>query len=215
MPGIAGGPMAGPVPPERGPAQDEGGPAADAGPPGLLATAVPAVLFLVLVAFMAVDLFEDVAHGATLSHLTGELLGMLVGLAGLAAMWRLLSAAMRRNRDLEVALDGTRADLRRWRGEAQEVLRGLGAAIDQQFGRWGLSPAEREVGLLLLKGLSLKEAAAARRTSERTVRQQALAIYRKAGLSGRAELAAFFLQDLLLPRDGGAAAGLASGPGRG
>ena len=69
-----------------------------------------------------------------------------------------------------------------------------------QFERWELSPAECEVGLLLLKGLSHKEVAATRDTSERTVRQQALAVYRKAGLSGRAELAAFFLEDLLLPR---------------
>lgn len=72
-------------------------------------------------------------------------------------------------------------------------------AIDRQFERWGLFAAEREVALLLLKGLSHKEVASARETSERTVRQQALAVYRKAGLSGRAELAAFFLEDLLLP----------------
>ena len=31
------------------------------------------------------------------------------------------------------------------------------------------------------------------------MRQQSLAVYRKSGLSGRAELAAFFLEDLLLP----------------
>jgi len=207
--------MTGPERQSREPVQEGGGAVADAGPPGVAATVVPAVLFLGLVVFMAADLLTDVAHGATLGHLTVEILGMLVGLVGLAAMWRLLRASLRRNRDLEVALDGTRTDLRKWRGEAQELLRGLGAAIDHQFERWGLSPAEREVGLLLLKGLSLKEAAAARRTSERTVRQQALAVYRKAGLSGRAELAAFFLQDLLLPRGGAAAPGLAPGPDRG
>ena len=207
--------MTGPEQATREPVRREGGGGADPGPPGVLATAVPAVLFLGLMAFMAVDLLSDVAHGASLAHMATEILGMLAGLAGLASMWRLLKASLRRARDLEVALDGTRSDLRKWRGEAQELLRGLGAAIDHQFERWGLSPAEREVGLLLLKGLSLKEAAAARRTSERTVRQQALAVYRKAGLSGRAELAAFFLQDLLLPRDGGAAEGLASGPDRG
>ena len=37
-----------------------------------------------------------------------------------------------------------------------------------------------------------------RATSERTVRQRAKDVYRKAGLSGRAELSAFFLEDLLL-----------------
>jgi DNA-binding NarL/FixJ family response regulator len=78
-------------------------------------------------------------------------------------------------------------------------LRGLGEAIDRQFVRWHLTPAEREVGLLLLKGLSHKEAAAARSTSETTIRQQALAIYRKSGLRNRSELSAFFLEDLLLP----------------
>jgi len=61
-----------------------------------------------------------------------------------------------------------------------------------------LTPAEREVGLLLLKGLSHKEAAT-RATSETTIRQQALAIYRKSGLRNRSELSAFFLEDLLLP----------------
>jgi DNA-binding NarL/FixJ family response regulator len=61
------------------------------------------------------------------------------------------------------------------------------------------SPAEREVALLLVKGLSSNEIATVRATSERTVRQQSQAVYRKAGVAGRAELAAFFLEDLLLP----------------
>jgi DNA-binding NarL/FixJ family response regulator len=53
----------------------------------------------------------------------------------------------------------------------------------------------------MLKGLRHKEIAKIRHTSERTVRQQALAIYRKAGLEGRTDLAAYFLEDLLPPID--------------
>jgi DNA-binding CsgD family transcriptional regulator len=98
-------------------------------------------------------------------------------------------------RDLEVA----RAEGAEWRMEMREVLRGLGEAIDGQFDRWALTPAEREVALLMLKGLSHKEIAAVREASERTVRQQARSIYSKANLSGRAALSAFFLEDLLLP----------------
>jgi hypothetical protein len=49
------------------------------------------------------------------------------------------------------------------------------------------------------KGYGHKEIAALQRKSERTVRQHAVAVYRKSGLSGRAELSAFFLEDLLLP----------------
>jgi len=184
------------------PAPAAEGQVAEARGPELAAAGVPAIIFLVIALFLVIDLVSDVNEGASAGHLAFEGAATLLSLAGFAAMWRLLQAERSRSRELEVQLDGTRADLVRWRNEAQELLRGLGVAIDRQFDRWGLSPAEREVGLLLLKGLSLKEAAQARQTSERTVRQQALAVYRKAGLAGRAELAAFFLEDLLLPRQG-------------
>jgi hypothetical protein len=55
--------------------------------------------------------------------------------------------------------------------------------------------------MLLLKGLGHREAAAVLERSERTVRQHAVSVYRKSGLAGRAELSAFFLEDLLLPVD--------------
>ena len=51
----------------------------------------------------------------------------------------------------------------------------------------------------LVKGVSLKEIAAERGTGEKTVRQQASQIYAKARLENRAELAAYFLEDLSLP----------------
>ena len=66
-----------------------------------------------------------------------------------------------------------------------------------QLGRWELTAAEKEVAILVLKGLSHKEVADVRKTSERTARKQARAVYKKAGLDGRAALSAFFLEDLL------------------
>jgi DNA-binding CsgD family transcriptional regulator len=101
-------------------------------------------------------------------------------------------------RDLELA----RAQGQRWRAEARSFLNGLGEAIEAQFSRWNLTEAEREVALLLLKGLSSKEVAAVRAVSERTIREQARSIYAKAGLTGRAALSAFFLEDLLAPIEG-------------
>lgn len=102
-------------------------------------------------------------------------------------------------RDLEVA----RLQGQRWRAESRTLLNGLGEAIDAQFSRWNLTDAEREVALLLLKGLSIKEAAAIRATSERTIRAQAASLYGKAGVTGRAALSAFFLEDLLAPMETG------------
>lgn len=95
-------------------------------------------------------------------------------------------------RDLEIA----RAEGDGWRSKVQSHLAGLKGAMDQQFQAWGMTAAEREVGLLILKGLSHKEIAALRATTDATVRQQAQAIYRKAGLPGKTAFSAYFLDDL-------------------
>lgn len=89
-----------------------------------------------------------------------------------------------------------------WRANAEQALAGFGLAIDRQFTTWQFTRAEREVALLLLKGLGHKQVAASLGRSERTVRQQAVEAYRKAGVQGRSELAAFFLADLALPGAG-------------
>lgn len=84
-----------------------------------------------------------------------------------------------------------------WRRRARTALAGLASAIDQQLQEWQLTPAERDVAFGLLKGFSHKRIAALSERSERTIRQHAIAVYQKAGVSGRAELAAFFLDGLL------------------
>jgi len=96
-------------------------------------------------------------------------------------------------RDLEIA----RAEGQAWRDNAQRHLAGLGEEIEKQFEKWQLTPAEREVGLLMLKGFSHRELAGLRGTTEATVRHQAQAIYQKSALPGRAAFCAYFLEDLL------------------
>lgn len=160
---------------------------------------LPAALLLLVAVLVALDVAADARAGSPASHLALELLIIAVALAGAVVLWWQLATSRRTARALRVDLRAAEESLARFREESQEAMRGLGVAIDRQFERWALSPAEREVALLLLKGLSLKEIGELRATSERTVRQQSLAVYRKAGLGGRAELAAFFLEDLLLP----------------
>ena len=157
-------------------------------------------IFAAVAVGIAVDLFTDYASGTGVAHLAAEAAVLALSTLGVALLLFRLRALRRETRDLVRTLEVTRHDAERWRREAADLLRGLGAAIDQQFERWQLTPAEREVGLLLLKGLSHKEIAEVRSVSERTVRQQARSLYAKAGVSGRADLAAFFLEDLLLPQ---------------
>jgi DNA-binding NarL/FixJ family response regulator len=155
--------------------------------------------FLLVAALLCIDYLSDApAHDARL-HAAIELSFMAVAVVAAMFSWSRFVTLRRRERLLARDLYRARAEAQRWKTEASDVLRGLGAAIDSQFERWGLSSAEREVALLLLKGLSHKDVAEVRGTSEKTVRQQSLAVYRKAGLAGRAELSAFFLEDLLLP----------------
>ena len=155
-------------------------------------TLIAVILLAIAVALIAIDLYIDFVEDVGLVHLIAEIFVFGVAIAGTVMMYR--------------RLDRTRADLAgalieadRWRQESRELLQGLGAAIEQQFGRWNLTAAESEVALFLLKGLSHKEIAALRNTSERTVREQSRSVYRKSGLAGRSSLSAFFLEDLLLP----------------
>jgi DNA-binding CsgD family transcriptional regulator len=164
------------------------------------------ILFVVIALLMATDLTIEFRRGESIALQSFELIIFTSALAGIAFHWWQMSAARRRSARLDAELAHARAevlrtsaDARRWNAEAQHALEGLGAAIDRQFDRWGLTPAEREVALLQLKGLRHRAIADLRHTSERTVRQQALSIYRKSGLDGRSDLAAFFLEDLLLP----------------
>lgn len=153
-----------------------------------------AILFIV-----AGDLVTDYQYGAGAVHVVAEgaiIALVVVGIGLLARRYVKLRSEARR---LEEKLEVTRDDAERWRREAKELLEGLGEAIDRQFDRWELTPAEREVALFLLKGFSHKEIAEYRNVSDRTIRQQAHSVYEKADVSGRAQLSAFFLEDLLLP----------------
>jgi len=173
------------------------------------------------------DIAFDVQEKLSLEHklVSNGVLG--VGIVGLAITGTWLAQSLKRERQLrhEAAslvqywqkreqelqaesaalaeqLQSSVIETNRWKREAGDLLAGLGVAIDAQFERWQLSPAEREVALLLLKGLSHKEIATVRHVGEATVRQQAQGVYRKSGLSNRNDLAAFFLEDLLLPSRG-------------
>jgi DNA-binding CsgD family transcriptional regulator len=91
------------------------------------------------------------------------------------------------------------------RKEAEERLRRASGVfmevLYERFADWGLTPAERDVALFAIKGLSTAEIAAVRATSEGTVKAQTNAIFRKAGVTGRPQLLSLFIEDLM--RDDG------------
>jgi DNA-binding CsgD family transcriptional regulator len=148
--------------------------------------------------------FEVVTEGAelTLLDLLCDAVSLLLTIGAAVGVALLLQRVHAQHeeqvalvRDLEVA----RTEGEGWRAKVQSHLAGLKGAMDKQFQAWGMTAAEREVGLLMLKGLSHKEIAALRATTDATVRQQAQSIYRKAGLPGKTAFSAYFLEDLFVP----------------
>lgn len=176
------------------------------------------VFLLTVVAGGLTDIALDRPQSWFTAHIAIEV-GMVAVSLSFAVLifsrWRRSQQALNQARASLAAttreLDERRAERDRWRASAEQVLAGFGQAIDRQFTTWQLTRAEREVALLLLKGLGHKQVAASLGRSERTVRQQAVEAYRKAGVQGRSELAAFFLADLALPGAGEQAGGQSGG----
>ncbi len=111
-----------------------------------------------------------------LSAAVGLVLGVVAG-----AM--LLRQAVRQRRLAE-------EKLRRASGVFMELL-------NERFAEWGLTPAEQDVALFAIKGMSTAEIATLRATSEGTVKAQTNAIYRKADVNGRPQLLSLFIEDMM------------------
>ena len=156
-------------------------------------------MVLLVVVGGTVDIVLDAPDSWWSVHVVYELFLIAAGLVGAVWLWLAWFNAERVNRRLRLSLEARREERDAWRASARRALEGLGSAVAQQFTTWSLTGAERDVALQLLKGRSHKEIARDTQRSERTVRQHAVAVYQKAGLAGRAELAAFFLEDLMLP----------------
>lgn len=156
-------------------------------------------LLLLIAALALADLALDGPRRLTDPHLWVEVLFLLLCLGSAAWLGRARVRAEGSLARVREALRQREGERDVWRRRAETALAGLGAAIDEQLTRWQLTPAEKDTALLLLKGLSHKEVAQVSARSERTVRQHAIAVYRKSGLAGRAELSAYFLEDLMLP----------------
>jgi DNA-binding CsgD family transcriptional regulator len=110
----------------------------------------------------------------------GAVAGLFIGV-GLSAF--ALRRTMRKNMEMHM-------QLRAASGAFMDVMH-------ERFRTWGLTPAEKDVALFAIKGMSTAETAQLRGVSEGTIKAQTNAIYRKAGVSGRPQLLSLFIDDLI------------------
>ena len=155
------------------------------------------ICFVALIS--ALDLIEDIANEADMLYLIVDIAYVGSMLAVLCYLWRYLPLTLKKtNLALTSQIVEKHRDIESWKQKAADTMKGFSQLISNQFEQWGLSNAEKEVALLLLKGLSIKEISYVRGTSPGTTRQQATSLYEKANINSRAELSAFFLEDVLL-----------------
>lgn len=144
-------------------------------------------LSTICTAFFAIDVLGDLIFGGDFPggklHLVLELIVVVVSLMAFVFHIRELRAFSRRHQKIS-------DQMRVATGQFAEV-------IEELFSLWALTPAERDVAIFLVKGVSFKEIADARGAREGTVKAQANAVYRKAEVSGRHQLVALFLNELL------------------
>jgi DNA-binding CsgD family transcriptional regulator len=157
---------------------------------------VAAALLLLIALAVGFDLAFDRPTTLWSAHVALELLVVALCLALATVLWRrwrLTTAELGRTRRV---LATSEAERDAWASAAGELMKGFREAVDQQFSRWQLTAAEREVALLILEGHGHRQIARQTGRSERTVRQHAVNIYDKSGLDGRSAFAGFFLHGL-------------------
>jgi len=150
------------------------------------------------------DIILDMKEGVPLMHLVHEGALWVLALVGAIFQYRIINWQNKKmlNFKAQIAeLDEINSKLIIDQEQFEKKISHLSEEfliyIDEQFNKWAFSRGEKEIALLLIKGLSMKEIADIRGSSENTVRQQSSQIYKKSQLNGRMELSAFFLDDLL------------------
>jgi len=158
---------------------------------------VTVLIFILVILASAGDLASDLMEGVNTAHVIQEAVILSVAILALAWIIHNIREQGEEIKQLNQQLEEAR-NLPVPSNEKLVVARKtLAEIMAAQFEEWGLSTSEKEVGQLLLKGLSLKEIAMVRGTAEKTIRQQASSIYQKANLPGRHAFSAWFIEDFL------------------
>jgi DNA-binding CsgD family transcriptional regulator len=116
-------------------------------------------------------------------HLLAEAVAALALVGGVAYMMVELRRLLQRMGDMRTALAVAH-------GKLSDVMTSF-------FDAWELTAAERDVAMMILKGLDNDTIATLRNTASGTVRAQSTSIYAKSGSHGRAQFISLFVEELM------------------
>jgi DNA-binding CsgD family transcriptional regulator len=138
---------------------------------------------IIFIGDVATDILPQGAAGlsdpANLSEYAASF-GLILGLVfETVVLWRLIGRQARMQKSLSAASGA------------------LGEVMEEYFRTWALTPTEADVATFTIKGYSITEIAKLRRSAEGTIKTHLNAIYRKSGVTGRAQLVSILIEDLL------------------
>lgn len=128
------------------------------------------------------DVLRDAREADSL-HLLPEIAATVGLVIGIAVEVSVLMSMLRRQQRMEKGL-----------GVAAGALAEL---MEDYFTTWSLTPSEQDIATFTIKGYSIAEIAKLRGSAEGTIKTHLNAIYRKAGVPGRAQLVSLMVEDLL------------------
>lgn len=135
--------------------------------------------------FFIGDVVEDFREDGQFDnpHLILETVAAATLVAGVIFLMVELRGLLSRMSEMQIGLDIAR-------GHLAEV-------IETFFDEWKLTAAERDVAIMILKGLDNNTIARIRKTASGTVRAQATSIYSKSATDGRAQFISLFMEELI------------------
>jgi DNA-binding NarL/FixJ family response regulator len=155
-------------------------------------------MLLAVTGINTMDFIKDIYHGDEWLHIGLEVLTVGLCIGGIIMLIRMMFHRAHVFSQLSRKVEEANNNLMLIRSKLKEIGREYSKYVREQFAAWNLTHSEQEVALMLLKGLSFKEIADIRKTQEKTVRQQASAIYGKSSVAGRHEFSAWFFEDMLI-----------------
>ncbi len=156
-----------------------------------------AMLLAIIMVLNFFDVITDISLGVPTWHIIEESMIVLASALGVVFLVIEINKRTTHINQLKAELAESDDKLQNISEEMKLARTKYSELIVQQFNDWKLTKSEKEVAMLLLKGLSFREISGVRDTKEKTVRQQASNIYDKANLDGRHEFSAWFLEDFI------------------
>ncbi|MGB1309731.1 MAG: helix-turn-helix transcriptional regulator [Leucothrix sp.] len=142
------------------------------------------------------DELTDLAHGESPLTVWLEILIVSASLGFIFYITRLLYKNIKQQKQMAQSLKQVREQLHSSNQRLQQGKEAFRETIEWQLNEWQFTQAQKDISILLLKGLTIKEIASQRHVQEKTIRNHLSAIYEKSGLPGRHVFCSWFVEGL-------------------